>query len=109
MFGEQDENSTHRQTSILQSLLMMNGQLTSEATDLQNSQTLASILQFPEFDTGDRVEAVFLAALTRLPTEQEREQFVTYIESGGVTGSPDAALSDVFWVLLNSAEFRFNH
>jgi hypothetical protein len=109
MFGEQDENATNRQTSILQSLLMMNGQLTADATSLQNSQTLASIIHYPEFDTGDRVEAVFLAALTRLPTDEERAQFVGYVESGGVSGSQDAALSDVFWVLLNSAEFRFNH
>lgn len=109
MFGEQDENSTNRQTSILQSLLMMNGQLTADATSLQNSQTLSSIIHFPGFDTEDRVEAVFLAALTRLPTEEERAQFVGYVETGGVSGSQDAALSDVFWVLLNSAEFRFNH
>ncbi len=109
MFGEQDENATHRQTSILQSLLMMNGQLTADATSLQNGQTLASITSYPDFDTADRVEAVFLAALTRLPTDEEREQFVAYVESGGVSESQDAALSDVFWVLLNSAEFRFNH
>lgn len=109
MFGEQDENATHRQTSILQSLLMMNGQLTADATNLQNGQTLASIINYPDFNTGDRVEAVFLAALTRLPSEEEREQFIAYVESGGVEGSQDSALSDVFWVLLNSAEFRFNH
>ncbi len=109
MFGDQDENSTHRQTSILQSLLMMNGQLTANATSLENSQTLASIIHYPDFETSDRIDAIFLASLTRLPTENEREEFVAYVDAGGVSGSSDQALSDVFWVLLNSTEFRFNH
>jgi hypothetical protein len=88
---------------------MMNGQLTADATSLENSQTLASIIHYPDFETSDRVDAVFLAALTRLPTEDERVEFVSYVDSGGASGSSDRALSDVFWVLLNSAEFRFNH
>lgn len=109
MFGDQDENATQRQTSILQSLLMMNGQLTADATSLESSQTLASIIHYPDFATADRVDAIFLAVLTRLPDEDERAEFVAYVDSGGVSGSSDRALSDVFWVLLNSTEFRFNH
>jgi hypothetical protein len=31
------------------------------------------------------------------------------VDSGGVTGDPRVALSDVLWALLNSAEFVFNH
>jgi hypothetical protein len=30
-------------------------------------------------------------------------------ENGGPTNDPKQALADVFWVLLNSAEFSLNH
>jgi hypothetical protein len=32
-----------------------------------------------------------------------------YVESGGASDDPKKALSDVFWALLNSSEFLFNH
>ena len=34
---------------------------------------------------------------------------VPYIEKGGPSGDPKKALADVFWALLNSSEFIFNH
>ena len=98
-----------RPTTILQSLALMNGEFVAQATHVDQSQTLAGILDFPGFDTGDRVDAVFLAALTRTPTEAERERFVAYVDNGGPRKDQRLALSDVFWVLLNSTEFLYNH
>jgi hypothetical protein len=37
------------------------------------------------------------------------ERFTSYVDRGGATGNPKKALADVFWVLLNSPEFLFNH
>jgi hypothetical protein len=34
---------------------------------------------------------------------------VAYVEHGGSSGDRSKALGDVFWALLNSPEFRFNH
>jgi len=34
---------------------------------------------------------------------------VEYIESGGPATDSTKALADVFWALLNSGEFLFNH
>jgi len=31
------------------------------------------------------------------------------VDRGGITGDKNKALADVFWVLLNSTEFLFNH
>jgi hypothetical protein len=63
----------------------------------------------PKFDTAGRVEALFLATLTRRPTAAESERLVRYVESGGPAKDAKRALADVYWALLNSAEFIVNH
>ena len=45
----------------------------------------------------------------RPPTPEEERRFVQYVRSGGAANEPSRALADVFWVLLNSAEFALNH
>jgi hypothetical protein len=67
------------------------------------------VIDYPAFKTADRVEALFLAALTRPPTEAESDRFVNYVDSGGARGDWKLALGDVLWVLLNSSEFVYNH
>ena len=97
------------QTSILQALTLMNGNVVATQTSLKNSTVLAAIVEAPFFDTGKRVDAVFFTVLTRAPTVEEAEKFNSYVERGGPTGDKDQALADLFWVLLNSTEFMFNH
>jgi hypothetical protein len=58
---------------------------------------------------ADQVETLFLATLTRKPTHEEQTRFAGYIQSGGARNNPKEALADVFWVLLNTSEFLFNH
>lgn len=100
---------TEAQTSILQALLMMNGKPIADQTSVANSEILAAVIDAPFLDTDKRIEAVFLAALTRKPTPAEREKYASYVDRGGPTGDKQKALADVFWVLLNSTEFLFNH
>ena len=100
---------TETQTSILQALMMMNSKLIADQTSLDKSEILAAIADAPFLDTDKKVEAIFFAALTRKPTAEEREKFTSYIDRGGPTGDKGKALCDVFWVLLNTTEFLFNH
>ncbi len=100
---------TETQTSILQALMLMNGKLMADQTSLDTSEILAAIADAPFFDTEQKVEALFYTALTRQPTPEEREKFTSYVDRGGPTGDATKALGDVFWVLLNSTEFLFNH
>jgi hypothetical protein len=118
-FTNRSEKSTELQTSILQALTLMNGRLTADATSLERSETLASVADAPFMDTAQRIETLYLAALTRKPTAKELDRLVRYVESGGPAEDGTApadkekrynlALADVFWTLLNSGEFFLNH
>jgi hypothetical protein len=44
-----------------------------------------------------------------MPTPEESERLVRYVDSGGPRHEQKAALADLFWALLNSAEFFLNH
>ena len=68
-----------------------------------------AVADFPLFDTKERIESLYVSALSRKPREDELEHFVRYVDSGGVRGDSRQALSDVFWALLNSNEFSVNH
>jgi hypothetical protein len=107
-FTSQDKRTEH-QTSILQALALMNGKLTSEATSIERSKTLAAVLDSPFLDTPQRIETLYMASLSRKPRPEEAARVLKYVTSGGPKRDPGAALSDVFWALLNSAEFMLNH
>jgi hypothetical protein len=54
------------------------------------------------------VEEAFLSALSRLPTPEEKSKFVSAVERAP-ENETRAAVEDVFWALLSSKEFLFNH
>ncbi len=108
-FANSQDKRTEFQTSIPQALALMNSQLITGATSVDRSETLAAVVNAPFMDTPQRVETLFLATLSRKPTDEEMARLVKYVESGGGAKDSKKALADVFWVLLNSAEFILNH
>jgi hypothetical protein len=106
LFKNNTDPPTETSTTILQALAMMNGTETATATDLKSSKTLTAIVEFPCFSTAQRVEALYYSTLSRPPSEREMDRMLKYVEP-----SLDwkKALGDVFWALLNSAEFKVNH
>ncbi|MEX2288384.1 MAG: DUF1549 and DUF1553 domain-containing protein [Planctomycetaceae bacterium] len=134
LFSNTDASPTEAQTTILQALALMNGRFVSNQTDPVGSFTLSAVADSPFLDTAGRIEALYLAALSRPPRDDERDRMVAYVESHTTattdsdekaigkairallpdpttnTESPQAsALGDVFWALLNSSEFLLNH
>jgi hypothetical protein len=109
LFTNRDEKPTEGETSILQALALMNGPLMADVTSPESNGTLAALAEAPYLDTHGRIETLFLAALTRRPLPAELERLTLYVERGGTAGDRTKALADVFWALLNSPEFRFNH
>ncbi|MGD9723340.1 MAG: DUF1549 domain-containing protein [Pirellulales bacterium] len=108
-FADQAVPRTEAETSILQALALMNGKLISDATSLAKSETLVAVAEAPFMKTTDRVESLYLATLSRKPSVDELEELAGYVDRGGAAGDSKQALADVFWALLNSAEFALNH
>lgn len=107
-FRAPTQGATEYEAGIPQALTLMNGRDIQQAVDLGQSDLLVG-LEAPFFTDEKRVETLFLSTLSRKPTDEEREQFVAYVNSGGPNKNTKQALSDVLWALLNSAEFVLNH
>jgi hypothetical protein len=103
-----DDEFDDRGGTIPQRLVMLNGNLVKERTkdDLLNSAT--RIAQQVK-DDKRAVEAVFLVALTRRPTPTEQEYFVDFLRDKEHRLSRTHRFEDIFWSLLNSTEFSWNH
>jgi hypothetical protein len=103
------EKRTEWQTSILQALALMNGKFIDDATSIARSKTLAAVVDAPFLNTEQRIETLYLAALSRKPRTDELARLVKYVTGGHPKDNQKDALADVFWALLNSGEFMFNH
>jgi hypothetical protein len=100
---------TEMQRSIPQALMLMNGRFIADATRLTSGTVLASIVNDRSLNTAGKVEALYLATLSRKPTRREARLFVKYVDEDSPDRDAKTALADVFWALLNSAEFSLNH
>ena len=103
------DKRTEAQTSILQALALMNGKFISDMTAIDKGRTLAAVADAPFLDDAAKIEALYLATLSRKPRANDAEKMLKYLQEGGAKKDKKAALADVFWALLNSAEFRLNH
>lgn len=108
-FANDSDIPTERQTSILQSLLLMNGQYVADGTSIDRGGLLSAVADFPMFTTADKVETLFLASVNRKPRADELERLVKFVDTGGPAKDSRRALGDVLWALVNSSEFLFNH
>ena len=88
---------------VMQALGIMNGPEITAATNKAISGLVGS-LQAPFFDDQDRVETLFLATLSRQPTESELDRVSSFLEQSDSTVDQSDLLSDVLWALLNTAE-----
>ncbi|MDB5384356.1 MAG: hypothetical protein JWM11_2 [Planctomycetaceae bacterium] len=89
----------------------------SQALHLLNSPELSGKLHHPDgtvkrwaatiSDDNTLVDELYLAALSRFPTEQERQLTRTHLTNN--SQSRRTAAEDILWALLNSKEFLYNH
>lgn len=107
-FNQPGEKAADRQTSILQTLTLMNGPLLATATHHERGRLLAAVIAAPWLDAGGQVDALYLETLSRSPTAAERARFAQHVKNAAASDR-DQALADVLWALLNSSEFLFNH
>jgi hypothetical protein len=96
------------QTSVAQALALMNGDVTDGAIRPKSGARLQQIInEFPE-SSERQIEVLYLSTLSRLPTQEETQTLIDFNGLGDKT-SRQQNMGDIFWMLLNSAEFCWNH
>jgi hypothetical protein len=88
---------------VVQALGLMNGPEITMATR-ENQSALLGAVEAPFFDEPQRIETLFLAALSREPTQSERERVGVLLKQAKSSQQRLATLGDLLWVLLNTAE-----
>ncbi|MDC3959892.1 DUF1549 domain-containing protein [Polyangium jinanense] len=120
--------------TIPQALLLLNGPLVGYGSSALAGATLADVLAMQGGDAA-KIEALYLRTLSRRPTAEEISRWVRFLDEaasapeepaakptgqgplgkigkkrGWVAKSPrDQAYEDLFWALLDSTEFAFQH
>jgi hypothetical protein len=102
-----EEELTDRSGTIPQRLLLMNGELASEATKADPVRAAGRIPGLARDNTA-ALDATFLVCLTRRPTPEEQSAFLA--ELGDKQGDERRLVfEDLFWTLFNTTEFSWNH
>jgi hypothetical protein len=107
-YGDTGEDEfAGRGGTIPQRLLLMNGDLVKEKT-VQGLFNAATRIGWLAPNDATAVEAAYLAVLTRRPTTIEARRFQARL--AGTTGDERTRrMEDLYWVLINSTEFSWNH
>jgi hypothetical protein len=95
------------QAGVLQALTLLNGKDLADATHPERSPLLGAV-EAPFLEDQQRIDALFLATLSRLPNEDEAKICSKQLADRSASDHP-AVWSDILWALLNSAEFALNH
>ena len=98
--------ATNFNGTIPQILMMFNGDLMKKATSAEKG-TLINRLATSSLSDKQKVEHLFLAGLSRKPMGKEGE-LTNAIFAANPNNTPEA-LKDIWWVVLNTNEFIFNH
>jgi Protein of unknown function (DUF1553)/Protein of unknown function (DUF1549) len=94
--------------TITQRLVMMNGKLVHDRTKEDLVMNAATRIGMIATDDEQAVEIAFLTVLTRRPTPDESRHFkARFLARHDEKRS--AVMEDLFWALLNSTEFSWNH
>ena len=102
----EDEFDT-RGGTIPQRLVLMNGEI---VRDKIKSDLFTSPGRIADLAPDDRraVETAYLAVLTRRPGAEEESHFTARL-AGTSKDERKARLTDLFWALINTTEFSWNH
>lgn len=101
--GDRDETARTNDSSISQSLAMMNdASVITRVRRATANSTMNKVLASTT-DPGAITDQLYLATLSRMPTTQERQLATDYLRAGPLNERAE----DLQYVLLNSLEFLF--
>ena len=104
-FGDPGENEFDESgETVTQKLLMFNGEMVNQriSEGIYSSAHISGLSP----DTETAIETVFMAALSRKPTTDEIDYFMDRFEEGD---EAKQNISQLYWSLINSLEFGWNH
>ena len=105
--GEMEEIEAFNGT-VPQALMMINGDMVNDSASHEEHGSFINYVLEKWREPADRLEYIYLNVLSRLPTTKEKTYFQRYMERS-LYRNKDLAYEDLYWVLLNSAEFSLNH
>lgn len=106
-FGtDEGQETTSFNGTIPQVLMLFNGEMIKEAIKVDKGSMIDRLVS-TDSNFNKKVEHLFLAGLSRRPTGKEKDLAKSFLKARG--GDPREALRDIWWVILNTNEFIFNH
>ena len=90
--------------SLSQALHLLNGDVTHNR--IRSGGLVNQLLNVEKKPPADVLDFLYQSALSRPPSADERTPILAVVEK---EEDKKAVLEDVFWALLNSKEFIFNH
>jgi hypothetical protein len=107
-FGtDEGDESTSFNGTIPQVLMMFNGDLIRQVTSESRQSLIDVVVNDSKLSNREKVDYLFLAGLARKATNDEWTLANRLVAAR--QGNPNEALKDLWWVILNSNEFIFNH
>ena len=94
------------QPSLVQVLHVSNGKTVNDKLGAKDS--VVEKLLTAEMTDAERIDEAYLLCLTRYPTARERDGFAAII-ADTPEAERRAAMEDLFWALMSSREFLFQH
>jgi hypothetical protein len=91
--------------SLAQRLHLLNAKTIQEK--LAHSDGRAAKLAKDTAPISEKLQAIYLAAISRPPTDQEIKTATAFIDK--MAGKEQAAWEDILWAVVNTKEFLFNH
>lgn len=113
-FGRPERGQTcscerQQESNVSQALHLNNGKTLNDR--LRSPKSLVSDWAKSDMTNEDVIERLFFRALTRQPTIAEKNRLLVLMKSSGddPSATRQQVLEDVFWAVLSSREFLFNH
>lgn len=108
-FGDDEGNEATFNGTVVQALLLMNGRKMTDAVNASRTVKYA-------MESSKPLDVLYLSALSRPPSDKEREAFNAAINPAGAYATVylkdkerNKLYRDVLWALFNSNEFILNH
>jgi hypothetical protein len=105
--GEMEEVEAFNGT-VPQALMMINGSLVNDSGSHKERGGLLRYILKTYRTKRDRLDQIYLTTLSRYPRTSDRTYFDRYLRSS-LYRNDALAYEDLYWALLNSAEFALNH